>query len=369
MKWVLRYRIRNGSAWVEKTEELPVSGKATEKAARIAADKRMGVVNRMNNNRGELTMAAFLDRDWKAYVEGKNYKPETLAIYSRFIKKHVRPKLGDKILAQISPSDMTMFFSCVRAEIGKASIVTLYALLCLLFSIAVEAVLIETTPIRPKLHKPIYESPEKPALNSEQLVKLICELEPYYQRLVSTLLLAALRVNEGLGLRWCDVDFASGALTVNHTLWRRKQLVEPKTRSSKRTVAMSELLKSILLTQRRESQHTALGDFVFCKVDGNPLADTHLREDVLYPAMDRAGIQRVKNQHGFHIFRHSAGTIIHRLTKDGFQSKEMLGHSDIKTTETYVHRDDELLRETAELFAGELANCGLTVALAAATVH
>src|SRR5918999_6465170 len=40
-KWVLRYRIRSGSVWVEKTEELPVSGKATEKAARIAADKRM----------------------------------------------------------------------------------------------------------------------------------------------------------------------------------------------------------------------------------------------------------------------------------------------------------------------------------------
>ena len=75
--------------------------------------------------------------------------------------------------------------------------------------------------------------------------------------------------------------------------------------------------------------------------------------------MDRAGIKRIKSQHGFHIFRHSAGTIIHKLTKDGFQSKEMLGHADIKTTEVYVHPDEELQCATAELLAGELANCGL----------
>ena len=200
-------------------------------------------------------------------------------------------------------------------------------------------------------------------------MKVILELEPYFQRLVSTLLLAALRINEGLALRWLDVDFDSGLLTVNHTLWRQRQLVEPKTKTSKRNVPMSALLKATLLTHKEQSRWLAPDDFVFAQENGSPLSDRWLRDDVLYPAMDRAGIKRIKSQHGFHIFRHSAGTIIHKLTKDGFQSKEMLGHADIKTIEVYVHPDEELQRATAELLAGELANCGLAVACSTGVVN
>jgi hypothetical protein len=41
-----------------------------------------------------------------------------------------------------------------------------------------------------------------------------------------------------------------------------------------------------------------------------------------------------------------------------YHETEMLDHADIKTTEVYVHPDEELQRATAELLAGELANCG-----------
>jgi hypothetical protein len=42
----------------------------------------------------------------------------------------------------------------------------------------------------------------------------------------------------------------------------------------------------------------------------------YLRKEVLYPALKKAGIERVDRTHGFHLFRHSAGSIIHAQTGD-----------------------------------------------------
>jgi integrase len=53
---------------------------------------------------------------------------------------------------------------------------------------------------------------------------------------------------------------------------------------------------------------------------------------VLYPAMDRAKIDRGKRTHGFHIFRHTGGSIIRSVTGDMNLAQLQLGHSRMSTT-------------------------------------
>ena len=76
---------------------------------------------------------------------------------------------------------------------------------------------------------------------------------------------------------------------------------------------------------------------------------------VLYPALQRAGIKREPRSYGFHLFRHTAGSIVHELTSDLKLSQELLAHSHISTTaDIYVHGRREAKAEKAtELLASQ----------------
>ena len=81
---------------------------------------------------------------------------------------------------------------------------------------------------------------------------------------------------------------------------------------------------------------TTHGDKHRARADGD-----WLRESVLYPALDTAEIERKPRQHGFHLFRHTCGSIVYALTGDIRLAKDALAHSRISaTSDIYVHTDE-----------------------------
>ena len=69
-------------------------------------------------------------------------------------------------------------------------------------------------------------------------------------------------------------------------------------------------------------------DYLFANGAGHSYDPDDLRKRVLYPAMDKAGIQRkVARSYGFHLFRHSAGSQMQEVTGDLKQTQGSLGHS------------------------------------------
>jgi integrase len=76
---------------------------------------------------------------------------------------------------------------------------------------------------------------------------------------------------------------------------------------------------------------------------------------VLYPALLRAGIKREPRAYGFHLFRHTAGSIVHELTSDLKLSQELLAHSHISmTADIYVHgRREAKAGKATELLASQ----------------
>ena len=76
--------------------------------------------------------------------------------------------------------------------------------------------------------------------------------------------------------------------------------------------------------------------------------------------MDAAGIKRGRRKHGFHIFRHSAGSIVHDQTGSLKQAQALLGHSRIDTTaDTYVHVNEVTAKRGLEILAREISCCPL----------
>jgi integrase len=347
------------TGWRYKREN--IRGVGGKQAKKILAE-RLNEVNATNNNPRQqapsMTFADFASGLWKNYLGNKRIKPSTAYSYDSMIEKHLIPAFGAMQLGQITTLDVTEFFNKAQEKLASKYRLTLYALLNTLFDVAVQHDLIEMSPIRRKLHRPQHEPKEKPILSAEQVRKVIEAVAGEYKPLFVVAAVTGMRIGEILALRWQDVDLDAKKMTVRHNLWRG-QLGTPKTKASAKTRNLSDLLVTAFRVQQLNSKFTQPGDFVFARRDGSPYDRDWLRGSVLYPALDAVGIERRPRQHGFHLFRHTCGSIVYALTGDIRLAKDALTHSRISTTsDIYVHTD-EVPAEIAEMVGHEI-NCTLT---------
>jgi integrase len=104
---------------------------------------------------------------------------------------------------------------------------------------------------------------------------------------------------------------------------------------------MTPFLEHVLEQHHETTLYKEPTHYVFCREDGSPLDPDHMRNYILYPAMDAAKIERQKRGSGLHMFRHTAGSVVYALTGDLEKAQDQLGHADIQTTgKFYVHTDD-----------------------------
>lgn len=352
---VLRYRLRDGDQWKEKTETLMNSNGQlcrTPKEAEKARAARMLEVNHQNNQRRarSMTFAAFVNDLWNPYNKDQNRKPSTVAQYNSYVDRHIMPYFRNRQLSEVTPEDVTLFFR-QQAHLASSTRHTLFCLLNSIFGLATDYDLIPVSPVRRKLHRPIVENRAKVSLSSRDLRKVIEAIKPAYQALFICLALTGLRIGEALALRWQDVDFENHRLRIMHTLWQGHLLT---TKTAKvRMLHLSSVLMRVLQSHRQSVRWTEPEHYVFCQIDGRCFYPDRLRRLVLYPALKACGIEPGEGTHGFHLFRHSAATIVAAESKELSVAQELLGHSSASTTQIYTHWQSEAERAT-ELLAREI---------------
>jgi integrase len=309
-----------------------------------------------------MTYGQFVEGRWKAYTVSAKYQPSTTDCYGSLIKNHLLPCFGSMRLMDIRPADISEFLDRLRPKMEAYTLQSFYSMLRLMFDLACEYDLIERSPVRPKLQMPETVRVEKPTLNAASIRRILAAIPDEQERLFTLLIaVTGMRVGEALALRWTDFDVERCEIQVNHTLYRNR-LKRPKTDSSRRPFHLIPAVARLLSLHKEQSAFQAGGDFIFCRPDGGPLNPPTLRHR-LYSAMDRAGVVRTARKYGYHIFRHTAGTLLYTRTRDLKLVQGRLGHSNISTTsDIYVHLEDKVAREGTEILAEEiLANCDLFV--------
>jgi len=150
---------------------------------------------------------------------------------------------------------------------------------------------------------------------------------------------AGLRVGEVAKLAYSDVNFETGLIYVQDSKYDKDRYVPM-------TDDVAEAAKA-WLKFRPES------DYFFCTLKGGQLDTRYIRE-VCYRLSDRAGIfiqdGLNKKKVSPHKLRHSFATEI--LKSGDFnirELQELMGHSDISTTQIYTH---VVLDDVAEKFKG-----------------
>jgi integrase len=217
------------------------------------------------------------------------------------------------------------------------SLLNLYVLLQKMLNLAVALELMNSNPIQ-RVPKPRVDRTEKPSLSPQQVRSIADAMPENLRALVVLLYLTGLRIGEALALKWCDVDFEHSKLYVRRSIWHGKEQT-PKSRRSLRAKHLLGGLKQVLEHHRELCLSSQPEDYLFANGAGRPYDPDDLRKRVLYPAMDKAGIERkVTRAYGFHLFRHSAGSQMHEVTGDLKQTQSFLGHSGIGiTSDVYVH--------------------------------
>lgn len=170
-----------------------------------------------------------------------------------------------------------------------------------------------------------------------------------------------LRRSELLGLKWSDIDFKKGTLTVNRVLVNTKGgqiFQEPKTPKSRRTIPLPKpVIEELKVWKKRQAEEALAfpGEYnplnmVFTNEIGEPLKPDFITRSFRRDA-ETAGLPVIR----FHDLRHGHATMLLELQEDLKVISDRLGHSTITVTaDIYSHVREEIQKRASDKLASTL---------------
>jgi integrase len=160
------------------------------------------------------------------------------------------------------------------------------------------------------------------------------ELREELARVKTVAINTGLRARELVNTWWTDIDFEKATIRVSEKPdWKPKDYEE-------RVIHLNKAALQALRDQKLK--RGVLGRHVFCRQDGKKYGRG------LDVAMCRAFVWAGFESGGLHTLRHTFAT--RYLQKGGNLEdlRDLLGHSDIRTTQRYLHGDSEEQRKTID---------------------
>jgi integrase len=140
-----------------------------------------------------------------------------------------------------------------------------------------------------------------------------------------------LRLGELLALRWADVDWAGAALTVSRAMSAGE---ETATKSGKvRRVPLPDQAVAALNDLSKRGDFADPGELVICNVATGRVLDGSALRRRYKDAQVAAGVHQMR----WHDLRHTYGSLLAASGEELVTIKAMMGHSNITTTEVYLH--------------------------------
>ena len=312
----------------------------------------------------EMPFGEWLDFWYQNYVKPQ-IRPTTQANYETKIYQHIIPELGKIPLNQLSQKELQQFYARMKTggrlirteQFGKglsdSMVRGLHATCRSALEKAVQEGLLRTNPaVGCKL--PPKRGREMQVLGREELQRFLiqAQAEGCYELFLLDLC-TGLRRGELLALQWDDLDFKTGALTVNKQVYEVKgqlQMSVPKTRASIRKLVLPPSVVEVL-RQYRET------------VDSRWMFPSPVKEDMpmtpgavrrrLQIILERAGCRKIR----FHDLRHTFATLSLENGMDVKTLSAMLGHVSVATTlDIYTHVTGDMQSEAAAKIDRGLGN-------------
>lgn len=285
----------------------------------------------------------------------KRLGKRTVMEYDKIIQNHIIPEVGDIQVRHFGRKEIQELIDkkAIESEFTARKI---YVILKGAFDYVFQDddfFINPTTkvvpPKQPKVKHPIWTADQ--ALRILEFAENTLPLK--YYGIILTTLHQGLRIGEVLGFDIKNIDFVNGKADVVQkvALIRGKPVLEDilKTDSTNRTIVLTP---TVLETWKKIKGERTEG-LLFLNNIGGIIHLEKLRNRVFNPLIARYNkaqndpdlrIPRIR----IHDMRHSAGTLLYKLFKDIKLVQLYLGHATISmAADTYVHEDEEMLREAA----------------------
>jgi len=366
---IISYRIRVSKGYDAEGKRLKpyfmtwVPPKGLSKRQIQAELQRQAVLFEEKCKGGEVTDCNMKLRDFiPEYLDtvSVTMSPTTLHFYQQVINNHILPKLGGKKLTDIKPLHIQQFIKYLTElkaqhksptnDTGKLSATTIRRYLCVLQSIFRLAVKLDIIAVNPadagKLTLPKKVAPKIDIFTKAEAAEMLkcLQTEPLaFQTFIQLAIITGARRGELVALKFSDFDYAKCEMTISRAVIKvdkNAYQIKPPKDYEVRTVTINEhcieLVKQLQAEQERERQRLgnkwAGDDWLFTKWNGEIMnVQTPTKQFSIF--LERHGLKHRK----LHSLRHTSATLLLYGGINIRQVQSRLGHSELETTQKYLH--------------------------------
>lgn len=411
---------KRGEKWYYSFEVASVDGKRKRiervggKTKKEALEKGIEALNEYNNSGQHfeptsISVADFLDYYIDNYCKINN-KYTTQVVNVNVIEKHLKPSLGAYRLSALNTATIQEFINdrFVTSNFAKTTLEGLISPLSQAFEYAIDLGYVKDNPCKRIKYPKSCRSPKsRQIITVDEYNTIINELKRHEHFSIAIMIgwYAGLRISETFGLTWNDIDFENKTITVNKQIVKRNFGVDirkaikvkgkkeersawyfqdPKTKTSNRTIAVSDELIKALKKYRKEQLENRIyyGEYYkelylkqeldekgkqiqrVIEIEKNipctlPIADMIFRkENGEYVSTDsfKYPSRIIHHKLGFekfdyHSLRHTHATMLIEAGVSPKTVQERLGHASIKTTfDKYVHNTEGMEQQAVNAF-------------------
>lgn len=314
----------------------------------------------------QTTLGSWLDY-WLGNIVKINCQETTFYGYNRIVQNHIKPRLGNVPLQELTPQMIQNYYTSLMRNNEKTlapnTIVKHHAIFKTTLDIAVKQDILFRNPVD-RVVAPKKNKSEISFYNTEQVKRLLKLVEgDRLEIIVKLAIYLGLRREEIMGLRWEDIDFEKRLLYITsvRTMAGSKVIVKkPKNDTSERSLYISDSLNEILIKEynKQTENKKAFGNsycdsgYVVVKEDG-----TTYRPNYISGLFRKFIIDNKLPGITLHGLRHTFASLANSSDISMKEISKALGHSTISTTDLiYTHIFDETHKNTFEQVDRLLSN-------------
>ncbi|MGN0661149.1 MAG: tyrosine-type recombinase/integrase [Oscillospiraceae bacterium] len=296
-------------------------------------------------------------------IKGK-LAPSTYEMYEAYITKHIIPALGHLKVKDIRPAHIQDFVSALSSRPKKersgedsgerlsSSTVRRYlTVLQSIFKQAMKLQLITTNPASTEfLTLPKSVAPKVEIFTKQEAAKILECLEKeelQFQVLIQLAIMTGARRGELVALKFTDFDFINKKMTIERAAMKlkgQKTQIKPPKDYEIREVALNDYCLTLveMLKKEKNKERERLGSawheggWLFTQWNGE-IMNVQTPTKQFSKFLEKNGLPHRK----FHALRHTSATLLLYGGVNIKQVQSRLGHSDIETTNKYLHCIEE----------------------------
>jgi len=260
------------------------------------------------------------ENSWRSHSTKKAYKA--------YLNRWVIPHWGSVRLSEVRTTEVESWLRSL--PVAKSTCAKIRGILSVLFNHACRHELFDRNPIR-LVRQGAKRRTAPSVLTPAEIKALIGGLGLRERTLVLVAASTGLRQSELFGLKWGDINFAQGTMSVTRSVVYG--VVGPcKTESSQKPVPVHPTVSEALAKWREGSRFTNCDDWVFASRrhrGRKPIWGQAILRKYIRPVARRLGIEK---RFGWHTFRHTYSTLLRSVGTEFKVMQELLRHSSLRST-------------------------------------